>query len=228
MSPMERRPGRCMICQTAGPVQRHHVARAVNLTVTVALCQPCHRRVWDHESVAGVHRRGDSDAGQAWAVLHGFLALGAVAAGEWTGDLANTRGAMLALLCSLTDETVGPNPVTVATHRTAVADGAPGGANADGGFTSEMLTAMAAAITEWLGDDELARIAVRLAATADRPDSGPRPSDVGTAQRLTTDAAELAGQLANLKDGATAEGELAQRLRDFDADTRDLLQRMTT
>jgi hypothetical protein len=226
VSTTERVPGRCLVCQTIGPVQRHHVARAVNLSVTVPLCRSCHRRLWDHESIAGVHRKGESAAGQAWAILHGFLALAAVAAGEWAEDLAETRGAMLTLLCSLTDETVGPNPVT-ATTRHLVERETEGGTDASVAFTAGLLDAMAAAITEWLGDGELAGFAAQLAASAVQSSMDARPADVETTRRLTADAVSLARQLTALEDETTGAGELADRLHDFDADTRDFLRRIS-
>ena len=219
---MTRTPtDRCLICGSTGPIDRHHIARAVNLTVTVPLCRTHHRRVWDHETTAGVHRPGGTDVQRAWAILHGFLALGAVSTGRWTAQTTNLRGALLAVLCSLTDQPIGPNPTTAATRRGEQDHDPQGDPGTREQFARGLLTAMSHAISEWLGDEQLAAVAAQLADVAHLD-----VEDMRTAERLATEATTVLGRLADLDDRTALDDELTQRVGSLIAATRGLLQRM--
>jgi hypothetical protein len=98
-------------------IEGHHVGRAVYFRVRVPLCTHCHRRQTDLQYDAGVFRKLEGEEQPIWALIHGLAALlieQARALG--LGDLASLgerqhRG-MLRLLASLTDEPLGPNPIT--------------------------------------------------------------------------------------------------------------------
>lgn len=167
----------CLLCASPERVQDHHVARRVNLSVTVPLCSPCHRRVTARQRDAGIFRQGaPADERKAWAILGGFMILltehaRMLDASELAEHGARQQRATLRLLAGLGDDpasSLGPNPVasTVGRRRRQIAaEPTVSPAQTLEGL-ARLLDALAEALHEWLPGTGPAQLADRLAKIA--------------------------------------------------------------
>ena len=196
---------RCLLCGSRQRIEQHHPGREVDCSVTVPLCKRCHERIWRLEESAGVHREIGSEPQRAWSILHGFMLLlgserdpdrasGTSPRGADRWFLTN-RATLLRLVNVVSDEPIGPDPVSnVVRKKDATESDEPRSREAQSPHA--VIAALAHAISEMIGDQNLAAAAAALSRTES---ISPEASDaarvaaieaVGIAQRLTGDPAD--------------------------------------
>ena len=148
---------RCLLCGSRERIEQHHPGREINCSVAVPLCKRCHERIWRLEENAGVHREIDSEPQRVWSTMHGLVALLESERDPEHWFLAN-RAALLRLVNVVSDEPIGPDPVSnVVRKKDATESGKPRSHEARSPHV--VLTAIASAISEMIGDQNLAAAA---------------------------------------------------------------------
>ena len=158
---------RCLICGSAERTEEHHIALAVNLTVTVTLCRSCHQHQSRLQRDAGIFRRLHGDEQRVCAIMHGFLALvgeHAKSVGCRDQQVTRSRAAALQLLSAISDD-VGPDPTAATINRPEREPRRAAGTPIE--FATGLLDALASAADEWLPGSQVADLAAGLADSVD-------------------------------------------------------------